>query len=142
MLYGDGTKIWREKCGITAPLPEFVRHFEADMREAERIDTAGRPDPGKIQNSLNTAEERRVIDGIERLLLSMGAVIHAYEHDGLCFTLAADATELVRACSSTCGYLVTVERRKTFEECVEALRPDPAWSGSLVTNRGNTKSSL
>jgi hypothetical protein len=121
MLYGGGTKLWREEHGITAPLPDFVRDFEADMREAERIDTAGRPDPGKIQYLLNTAEERRVMDAIERLLLSMGAVIHAYEHDGLCFTLAADATELVRACSSTCGYLVTVERSKTFEECVEAL---------------------
>ena len=44
MLYGGGTKLWREEYGITAPLPDFVRHFEADMREAERIDTAGRPE--------------------------------------------------------------------------------------------------
>ena len=77
MLCGGGTKLWREEYGTVAPLPDFVCHFEADMREAERIDTAGRPDPGKIQYLLNTAEERRVIDAIERLLLSMGAVIHA-----------------------------------------------------------------
>ena len=59
---------------------------------------------------------------MEELLLSRGATIRALEHDGLCFTLAhADAMELAQACSRACSMLVTVEKAKTFAECLQDI---------------------
>ena len=49
--------------------------------------------------------------------------MHSYEHDGLCFSLqGADLEELVQACSTACGFLVTIERAKGVETCLQELQ--------------------
>jgi hypothetical protein len=60
---------------------------------------------------------------VEEQLQGQGAIIHAYEHDGLCFSLRrANLERLVADCSRACGYEVTIEPTKTFEQCVDLLR--------------------
>jgi hypothetical protein len=118
LLYGGCVGTWCREFGVDRrSLPPFVSGFEADMRKIIELD--GR---GKTPYTLNTEAERKAVDDIEALLLQRGAVIHAYEHDGLCFSLDADPTELVQACSSACGYRVTVEPTRSYEQRIEAIR--------------------
>ena len=118
LLYGGCVSTWCREFGVDRrSLPPFVDGFEADMRKIIELD--GR---GKKPYTLNTMEERRAIDAIEELLLQRGAIIHAYEHDGLCFTLRADPAELIQACSSACGFRVTVEPSKSYSACLAAIR--------------------
>jgi len=124
LLYGGTVESWRrEHNQPLAILPDIVSNFEQDVREAARLDTgASRKDTGRLQYLMNTAAERKAIDAVEELLLSRGATIHALEHDGLCFTLAhADALELAQACSRACSMLVTVEKAKNSEDCLQDI---------------------
>jgi hypothetical protein len=118
LLYGGCVSTWCREFGVGRhSLPPFVDGFEADMRRVVELDGRGK-DPYR----LNTEVERRAIDAIEELLVARGARIHAYEHDGLCFTLKADPTELIQTCSSACGFLVTVEPCRSYEACLDAIR--------------------
>jgi hypothetical protein len=98
------------------------------MKEALRLDMAskhlfGPESTGRLQYLFNTVTERQAIDACQKLLQSRGASVHAWEHDGLCFTLpGADLDELTQACASACGFLVTIEKAKSFDECVHDLK--------------------
>jgi hypothetical protein len=118
LLYGGCVDTWCREFGVDRrSLPPFVDDFEADMRKIIELDGRGK-DPYKI----NTEAERGAIDTIEELLVARGARIHAYEHDGLCFTLGADPGELIQVCSSACGFRVTVEPCRSYEDCLAAIR--------------------
>ena len=92
LLYGGCVDTWCREFEVDRrTLPAFVDGFEADMHRIIELDGRGK-DPYK----LNTETERQAIDAIEALLVTRGAQIHAYEHDGLCFTLKADAEELAQ----------------------------------------------
>ena len=76
----------------------------------------------KVIYYLNTQAERECIDKVEELLLDSGADVQAYEHDGLSFIMpVGDMDELIRRCNEACGYLVTIEPAKTFEQTVAVL---------------------
>ena len=111
-----------------ADLPELVWQLQADMAEGRRLDLQGKhlvgpESAGKLQYLLNTVAERQAIDAVEKLLLSRGATINALEHDGLCFSLqGVDLEELTQACSTSCGFLVTIERAKAFDSCMRELQ--------------------
>ena len=129
LLYGGSVTAWCQEHSVDpAALPEIVWHFRADMVEGRRLDLQskhlfGPESAGKLQYLLNTVTERQAIDAVERLLFSRGATLHAFEHDGLCFTLqGVDLEELTQACSTACGFLVTIERAKGFESCLQELK--------------------
>ena len=118
LLYTGGIATWCRERGVDrAALPAFVEGFAADMKRIVELD--GR---GKGQYELNTEAERQAIDAIEAVLTSLDAKAHACEHDGLCFTLKADAAGLIQACSSACGFRVTVEPARSYEQCIDAIR--------------------
>jgi hypothetical protein len=118
LLYGGCVARWCHEFQVDRhALPPFVDDFAADMRRIIELD--GR---GKSQHVLNTEVERQAIDRIEELLTARGARIHAYEHDGLCFTLRTDQDELTQACSVACGFQVTIEPSKSYGECLAAIR--------------------
>jgi hypothetical protein len=118
LLCGGCVATWCQESGVHyQDLPPFVAGFAADMRRIIELD--GR---GKNPHTLNAVEERKAIDAIEELLVAKGAAIHAYEHDGLCFSLDADPSDLIQACSSACGYRVTVEPTMSYDDCLAAIR--------------------
>jgi hypothetical protein len=118
LLYGGCVGTWCREFGVDRrDLPPFIFGFAADMKRVVELD--GR---GKTPYTLNTEAERKAIDAVEALLLQRGAAIHAYEHDGLCFSLDADPAELIQACSSACGFRVTVEPCKSYDDCLAAIR--------------------
>ena len=104
------------------------RH-QADMAKAlladyQKSQKGGRRcDRGKVIYELNTKKERECIDAITAALRARGATIHAYEHDGLCFTMKGSNVEsLKRICAQASNHDVTVETASTFSGCVRALR--------------------
>jgi hypothetical protein len=121
MLYGGKALTWCQEHGVDpASLPPIVRAFERDVAKVRAADGG---DPGVVQYLRNTEAERKAIDSIESLLTSRGAWIHAWEHDGLAFSLpGADIRELTQACSSCCSYVVTVTRPPSLAECMSLLR--------------------
>ena len=113
LLYGGSTQAWCIEHNVEEDsLPPIVKEFEQDMARARSIDAqsdhpfgAEDPESDKLQYLLNTRSEREAIHSIETMLLARGARTHAYEHDGLCFTLAgADLEELVHLASSCLLY--------------------------------------
>ena len=129
ILYGGSPTVWCADHSVSPDsLPEFVWQFKSDMKEALRLDMAskhlfGPESTGRLQYLFNTITERQAIDACQKLLQSRGASVHAWEHDGLCFTLpGADLDELTQACASACGFLVTIEKAKSFDECMRDLK--------------------
>ena len=127
LLYGGSVEAWASDHDIADPLPPIVEHFQQDVAKARALDMEidhpyGQVEADKLQYILNTRTEREAIDSIERMLLARGAQIHAYEHDGLCFTMKThSAADLVDLASSACGLLCTVEPCKSLQECLAEL---------------------
>ena len=118
LMYGGCVANWCQESNVDRhTLPPFVDGFAAEMRRINEIDGRGKP-----LHVLNCEVERMAIDRIEELLVERGATIHAYEHDGLCFSLRANREELIHVCSAACGFQVTVEPSQAYDDCLEAIR--------------------
>ena len=115
ILYGGTAEAWCKEHSVDpSDLPPIVQGFQEDMAKVRAADGG---EPGQRQYALNTQIERQAIDSLENLLISRGAWIHAYEHDGLAFTLpGVDVQELIQACPSACGFVVTISRPPSLPE--------------------------
>jgi hypothetical protein len=121
LLYGGKPSTWCQEYGVDiSALPPIVAELQSDIC---KIHAADGGDPGTEQYRLSTEIERLAIDAVEKLLKARGAAIHAYEHDGLAFTLPVeDVGELIQAWSSACGFIVSIAHTPSFAECVKVLQ--------------------
>jgi hypothetical protein len=147
ILYGGAVGTWCCDHGVAdKTVPSFTQTYKADMDEAVAADhnrhksfyPAG-TSRSKVIYYLNTQAERECVDKVEELLLDSGADIQAYEHDGLSFIMpVGDMDELIGRCSDACGYPVTIEPAKTFEQAMAVLmdkvgvRDESAWAPKLI----------
>ncbi len=69
-----------------------------------------------MQYALNTQEERRVIDAVEKAVHRLGGAIMAYEHDGLFVYAPCDEETLLRCASAEAGYAMTAKACASYDD--------------------------
>ena len=138
MLYGGAPESWCKEHGVdVATLPAIVRDFHVEQHEIRLVDLqlnqqlvedlqccgtrfgseVSRLNGGSasttndlLQYVLNTSEERRVIDAIQKKLTLHGIEVGAFEHDGLFVMAPFSGSEVFEiAQSASDGYPLTIK---------------------------------
>jgi hypothetical protein len=129
MIYGGHWRSWCDEHKVDATkLPDCVEAFRLEMQEAREADARNHPglhqqlvaeEPARalelLQYTLNTKEERRVMDSVGDAVERLGGRVMTYEHDGLYVSAPQTATSLLGACQSAAGYPLTVQECARYD---------------------------